>query len=112
MTGGCLKTTEQADKESLQANWFSRNDIAHSICLRATDILPLIGVGIKRAEGERFKGLPVEMGHVSTSLRLIITHQDTIKNEMSVLTHSKGQGSTVFPNCGVHEVDRMIEVKL
>ncbi|ELU11488.1 hypothetical protein CAPTEDRAFT_64248, partial [Capitella teleta] len=45
MTGGKLKTYEHRDKESLQAKWCSAE--THSLFFRASDILPLIDLGLK-----------------------------------------------------------------
>ena len=44
-TGGQLKTTAEADEESLQADWFSREELGQ-LSLRCKDILSVIDLGI------------------------------------------------------------------
>ncbi|KAK9970301.1 hypothetical protein ABG768_026251 [Culter alburnus] len=50
-TGGTLKTTAEADAESLQAQWWDRES---PLPLRARDILPLIDAGIKYRQNPWF----------------------------------------------------------
>ncbi|XP_030621902.1 8-oxo-dGDP phosphatase NUDT18 [Chanos chanos] len=50
-TGGALKTVADADKESLQAQWWDRES---PLPLRGHDILPLINAGLKYSEKPSF----------------------------------------------------------
>lgn len=110
VTGGSLKTTAQADQESLQAGWFSKLETSLTR-LRANDILRLIDAGREWNEGKRFGGLPVEVGHVSSSLRLILVTQDN--NQPLVLVRSQGQGSSLFPSVDVghSNITEMVQVR-
>lgn len=59
VTGGKLKTVEQKDKESIQAEWMSLEKIkSKDITLRATDILPLITLALQhRSATKKFDNL-------------------------------------------------------
>lgn len=97
MDGGSLKTTAQADKESLQAGWFSQQQLRGPVGLnlRAGDILPLIEAGRRwSSAGSKSGGLPVEMGHVSSFLRLILIAKDS--KQLLVLVRTAGN-TTHFP---------------
>lgn len=94
VTGGQLKTTAQADKESLQARWFSQDEL-RSVHLRARDICPLIEAGRRWAGGKRYGGLPVLVGHVSSTLRLILATHDG--SHLLVLVRAGEGGTTHFP---------------
>nr|XP_039263028.1 8-oxo-dGDP phosphatase NUDT18-like [Styela clava] len=54
VTGGKLKTTEEADEESLQAMWWDREE---KIQIRCKDVLPLIELGVKRHETDPSKSV-------------------------------------------------------
>lgn len=89
VTGGSLKTPTQADKESLQANWFAADTdkLPEMVRLRAPDILPLIDAGKKWHESKPFTSLPVNVGHVSVSVRFAVVYcpSNADKNDVSVL---------------------------
>ena len=80
ITGGSLKTSAQADRESIQAGWFSaeQKKLQYEVGLRARDILPLVGLAAKWYQQPQrpFTGLPIQAGHVSSSLRLVAVHED------------------------------------
>lgn len=77
MTGsvvdGTLKTPDQSNEESLQANWV--RDVS-SLALRSNDILPLIEKGrdyVKKANGPWHANLlPVQRSRNKLYLRLIV----------------------------------------
>ncbi|KAK7146416.1 hypothetical protein R3I93_013995 [Phoxinus phoxinus] len=70
-TGGSLKTTAEADAESLQAQWWDRES---PLPLRARDILPLIDAGIKYRRNPCFPALqPVDFPCHVICQRLFIT---------------------------------------
>lgn len=109
MSGGSLKTTAQADKESLQAGWFTPQEL-RLVRLRASDVSPLIELGRQWSRGRRYGGLPVEVGHVSSSLRLIMVARDNA--QLLVLVRTKGLGSTRFPTVelGYHNIREKVQV--
>ena len=113
MTGGTLKTTAQADKESLQAAWFDQKALK-SVNLRARDVCPLIDIGRRWAGGKKYGGLPVSVGHVSSSLRLVLVVVDG--TELLVLTRAEGGVvSTQLPVMSVsHDIGTglMVSVQL
>ncbi|KAK2898928.1 hypothetical protein QQF64_031710 [Cirrhinus molitorella] len=70
-TGGSLKTTAEADSESLQAQWWDRES---PLPLRARDILPLIDAGIKYRRNPWFPTLqPVDISCHVICQRLFLT---------------------------------------
>ncbi|KAJ8285888.1 hypothetical protein GJAV_G00032110 [Gymnothorax javanicus] len=71
VTGGDMKTEEQADAESLQARWWDRES---PLPLRARDILCLIEAGLRYREKPGFPlVLPVEMPCPIVCLRPLLT---------------------------------------
>ena len=98
VTGGSLKTLDQADEESLQANWFAADtdQLPEMVRLRAPNFLHLIDIGKKWHESKPFSSLPVNVGHVSVSVRLVVAYcpSDADKSDVSVLV----KGSTL-PVC-------------
>ena len=109
VTGGSLKTTEQADRESLQAGWFNKQELT-SLQLRARDILPLIETGrewVRR--GRKYGGLPVQLGHVCSSLRLILVVRDSA--QLLMLVRSDQRSTTNFPVVDLnHILDKELKV--
>ena len=105
MTGGSLKTTTQADKESIQAGWFGKEELKH-VNLRAGDIRPLIDVGRRWAGGRRYGGQPVQVGHVSSYFRLVLVARDN--SRLLVMVRANGKGwSTCFPVVDVDSYSRI-----
>ncbi|XP_066570605.1 8-oxo-dGDP phosphatase NUDT18 isoform X2 [Amia ocellicauda] len=75
VSGGSMKTTAEADEESLQAMWWDR---VSSLPLRARDILPLIEAGLRYKEMTCFPPtLPVDTPSHVLCQRLIVTFTDT-----------------------------------
>lgn len=117
MNGGSLKTTAQADKESLQAGWFGREELKH-LNLRATDICPLIYAGRKWVGDKRYGGLPVEVGHVSSTLRLVLVARDSTQLWVLRAVREEGKGLTThFPVMDIPQddmdnyIDRALKVR-
>ncbi len=99
VVGGSLKTTEQADKESLQAGWFSADikTLVREVQLRAKDILPLVEKAGEWFKKPLFSGLPVLVGHVSSSQRVVLVHDGS--EELCVLVSKESGGSIQLPVC-------------
>ena len=78
--GGRLKTPAEADEESIQGGWFTANTrrLPREVELRGDDFLPLVELAAKwyRQPQSPFTGLPAQVGHASTSLRLVIVLED------------------------------------
>ena len=116
ITGGKLKTTAEADKESLQAGWFSADvkKLQNEVQLRAGDILPLVKLSGEWYKKRPFVGLPSLVGHVSQSLRLIMILKTS--DSVSVLMRrNKAEGSSsVLPvvMCSSKRIDPVIKVRL
>ena len=80
IVGGALKTLDKADKESLQAQWFTFDE-QHLPQLRGDDILKLIQLASQWYAGCRsgcapHRTLPVHTGHTSSSIRIIGVYRD------------------------------------
>ncbi|XP_078312601.1 8-oxo-dGDP phosphatase NUDT18-like isoform X2 [Crassostrea virginica] len=102
VTGGKLKTLEQKDKESLQAEWIDPVHIQNKLLpIRAKDILSLIQIGYKyweRTSEQRHRPwLPLPNKHKHIINRPLIVQKNS-NSEIYVLTSS--EGGVHFP-CGV-----------
>lgn len=75
VTGGSIKTTAEADSESLQAQWWDR---VSPLPLRAKDILHLIEAGVKYKESPWFPHtLPVELPCSVICQRVMVTYAES-----------------------------------
>ena len=78
--GGSLKTPAEADEESIQGGWFPANTrrLQREVELRGDDFLSLVELAAKwyRQPQSPFTGLPAQVGHASSSLRMVIVHED------------------------------------
>lgn len=96
-----MKTRAQADKESLQANWFDADTstLPRKLHLRAYDILSLIDAGKTWQKSKPLSCLPVNVGHVSASVRLVVAHctSNTDDGKVSVLMKKSADTSTALP---------------
>ena len=85
----------------MQANWWTTdiNKLQREIPLRAGDMLSLINVGKQWYEGRPFSGLPVDVNHVSSSVRLVLAScgGKRKKGEVSVLMREGAESSSSFP---------------
>ena len=101
ITGGSLRTLDQADDETMQANWWTTdiNKLQREIPLRGADMLSLISAGKQWYESRPFSSLPVDVSHVSLSVRLVLASCDGKgkKGEVSVLMREGAESSSSFP---------------
>ncbi|KAK7486592.1 hypothetical protein BaRGS_00022117 [Batillaria attramentaria] len=96
VTGGKLKTTEEADEESLQAQFFPVEDIREKkIPLRALDVVPLISQAVKYRES--LASVP----HHPPLLPAIAPHSNLL-HRMVILTHQESS-STLHILVGTRE---------
>ena len=67
----------------MQANWWTAdiNKLQKEVPLRATDMLSLINAGRQWYERKPFHTLPVDVAHVSSSLRLVLVNCGKKKKE-------------------------------
>ncbi|KAL3883576.1 hypothetical protein ACJMK2_029827 [Sinanodonta woodiana] len=78
ITGGKLKTVLEKDTESLQAQWFSPQQIQnHEMPLRVTDILQTIYIGVKHhsSKGTHPNCLPAKVPHKHLIHRPLIVRE-------------------------------------
>ena len=83
ITGGSLRTLDQADSETMQANWWpaDTDKLQKEAPLRARDMLSLINAGRQWYERKPFHSLPADVAHVSSSLRLVVVNCGEKKKE-------------------------------
>ena len=76
ITGGKLKSLKEQDKESMEAGWFSTQEIFTSLLLRARDICPLINAGLKWYETKEdhtiCRLMPAKKSHSCIIVRLLV----------------------------------------
>lgn len=92
LTGGVLKTPDRADKESLQAGWFSldqiKNSAQNNISFRSSDFIPIIektfSYLMKPLHGRHQCLLPVLQPHKHMCMRIILV-KTTVDKEVQVL---------------------------
>ena len=103
ITGGSLRTLDQADDEILQANWWPADikQLQRDVPLRTRDMFSLINAGKRWYESKPFSGLPVDVGHVSASLRLVLANciqgKKNEVEEVSVLMRGGAGTSSTLP---------------
>lgn len=97
--GGSLRTLDQADSETMQANWWTADldKLQREVPLRAHDMLSLIGAGKKWYGSKSFSRLPADVSHVSSSVRLVLVDFDVKGKggEVSVLARD-GDGAEMM----------------
>ncbi|CAL8110179.1 unnamed protein product [Orchesella dallaii] len=101
VVGGRLKTTAEADSESLQARWV--RDIS-SLPLRAKDIVPLIERGVEyhtnREEPWHGKVMPALIAHTKMYMRLIVVARKKTNNKVCILVGERNHCH--LPLCEIH----------
>jgi len=99
--GGKLKTTAEADGESLQAKWV--RDVTE-VPLRAKDILPLIERGLEyhlnRNEPWHSKIMPAVTARSKLYMRLVVAAKKKSNNKLSVLVGERNHCH--LPVCEIH----------
>ena len=104
ITGGKLKTLAEQDKESMEANWFTKDEISQ-LELRAKDFLPLVDFALKwdesRKENPLFSSLPVKEAHSKILARVVMVARQQTSNEegadMLVLLRKSARGTLSLP---------------
>ena len=104
ITGGKLKTLAEQDKESMEANWFTKDEISQ-LDLRAKDFLPLVDFALKwdesRKENPLFSSLPVKEAHSKILARVVMVARQQTSNEegadMLVLLRKSARGTLSLP---------------
>ncbi|KAK3096277.1 hypothetical protein FSP39_025226 [Pinctada imbricata] len=94
VTGGKLKTLEDKDKESLQAEWIDYENIKNKFLqLRAKDVIPLIKIGLHyKAKLPHLKHsplLPVQQAHKHLINRPVIV-RNLKESDIQILVNTEG----------------------
>ncbi|XP_057211887.1 8-oxo-dGDP phosphatase NUDT18 [Triplophysa rosa] len=105
VTGGSLKTTAEADGESLQAQWWNRES---PLPLRGRDILSLIAAGLKYKKNPWFQALkPVDIPCQVICQRPLLTFVTSSGDSSEedrlwlLLSNSKGEDASSNPHLPV-----------
>lgn len=104
ITGGKLKTLAEQDKESMEAGWFTKDEISQ-LDLRAKDFLPLVDFALKwdesRKENPLFSSLPVSKPHSMILARVVMVSKPKTGSEkgenMLVLLRKSARGTLSLP---------------
>ncbi|XP_069473839.1 8-oxo-dGDP phosphatase NUDT18 [Ambystoma mexicanum] len=108
-TGGTLKTTEEADAESLQATWWDR---ITSLSLRASDILPLIDLALQYQDHPSHPlTLPHQIACTVVSQRLLVTFS-THTEDLWVLLAAEGSPHLPVTACGSTFAESRISIRV
>lgn len=98
-TGGVLKTSKEADAESLQACWYPRTSLATP--LRAQDILPLVELAAQyRHQARHPRILPQELPCSLVCQRLVATFTSVATQTVWVLVGTVGAPHLPITACG------------
>lgn len=98
-TGGVLKTSKEADAESLQACWYPRTSLATP--LRAQDILPLVELAAQYSRRARHpRILPQELPCGQICQRLLATFTSVATQTVWVLAGTVGAPHLPITACG------------
>ena len=88
ITGGKLKTLKEQDKESMEAGWFTAQEVFTSLLIRARDIYPLIDTGLKWYETKQEQTLcrlmPAKKSHGQIILSLLVVKRQEKDNNKSL----------------------------
>ena len=110
ITGGKLKSLEEQDKESMEAGWFTSQEIFTSLLLRARDICPLITAGLKWYESKQdnpvCRLLPTKKPHSCIIVRLLVVKRleaDDKRSLFFLLLHKTVTDNNSHP-CFPHKV--------
>lgn len=81
ITGGKLKSLDEQDKESMEAKWFTKDEVSQ-LDLRATDFVPILDIALKWVESKKqnplFSSLPVKKAHCKIFARLVMISRQQV----------------------------------
>lgn len=102
ITSGKLKTLQEQDSESMEAGWFSPEEIFHSLSLRGQDIYPLIRGGLKWYESRMEKSIcklrPVGSPHSHVIVRVVVVKRsEEDGKKLFCILSNNFSGSNSFP---------------
>ena len=104
ITGGKLKSLKEEDKESMEAGWFTTQEVFTSLQLRARDICPLINAGQKWYETKEdnpiCRLMPAKKSHSCIIVRLLVVKRlesDDNKSLCCLLLHKTATGNNSNP---------------
>lgn len=102
ITSGKLKTLQEEDSESMEAGWFSPEEIFHTLILRCQDIYPLIRSGLKwyesRMERSICKLRPIGSPHSHVIVRVVVVKRSEEDGKrLFCILSNKLSGSNSFP---------------
>lgn len=88
ITGGKLKSLKEQDKESMEAGWFTTQEVFTSLLLRGRDICPLINTAVKWYETKQgnplCRLLPVKKTHSHIVVRLLVVKRQGSNSDKSL----------------------------
>ena len=88
ITGGKLKSLKEQDEESMEAGWFTSQEVFTSLSLRARDICPLINAGLKWYETKQdnpiCRLIPAKKSHSCIIVRLLVVKRLERDNDRSL----------------------------
>lgn len=104
ITGGNLKSLKDQDKESMEAGWFTTQEVFTSLLLRARDICPLINAGLKWYETKRdnpiCRLMPAKKSHSCIIVRLLVVkrlERDDSRSLFCLLLHKTATDNDSHP---------------
>lgn len=110
ITGGKLKSLKEQDEESMEAGWFTSQEVFTSLLLRARDICPLINAGLKWYETKEgnpiCRLMPSKKPHSCIIVRLLVVkklERDNDRSLFCLLFHKTASDNNSHP-CFPHKV--------
>lgn len=103
ITGGKLKSLKEEDKESMEAGWFTPQEVFSTLTLRGEDICPLINTGLKWYETKQEHAIcrlmPAKNSHGHVVRLLAVKRQERNNNKYisCLLFHSDDNSHPCFP---------------
>lgn len=117
ITGGTLKTLKEQDKESMEAGWFTTQEVFTSLLLRGPDICPLINVGLKwyecKQENPICRLIPAKKSHSQIIVRLLVVKRQENDNKKSIfclLIQDSSNNTNSYPCFPYKVVNGLIKV--
>ena len=104
ITGGQLKSLKEQDEESMEAGWFTVEEIFTSLLLRGRDICPLITTGLKWYETKQdnpvCRLMPAKKSHSCIIVRLLVVRRpegDDNRSLFCLLLHKTATDNNSHP---------------